>query len=205
MPWDVATPTAVATGKIGLSQSSLLDNQYLIMAVFYILLRYRGPWTNAETTFSNECVIRYGRVKNRFLCKELLLLLTIVFFLDSSQVLSFATWRTLVSQAHPQRKAVDWVCIPQQQYWIASRHDHSWPFSIVLLLLISPDQYEDATGQLMMLPSDIVLISDPEFKKWVEVYAKDEDKFYSDFAKAFSKLLELGVPFPAGKPWYQFW
>ena len=91
MPWDVATPTAVATGKIGLSQSSLLDNQYLIMAVFYILLRYRGPWTNAETTFSNECVLRYERVKNRFLCKELLLLLTIVFFLDSLQVLSFAT------------------------------------------------------------------------------------------------------------------
>jgi cytochrome c peroxidase len=68
-----------------------------------------------------------------------------------------------------------------------------------------PDQYEDSTGQLMMLPSDIALIADPAFKKWVEVYAKDEDKFYKDFAKAFGKLLELGVPFAAGKPWYQFW
>jgi len=68
-----------------------------------------------------------------------------------------------------------------------------------------PDQYEDASGQLMMLPSDLALVADPEFKKWVEIYAKDEDRFFKDFAKAFSKLLELGVPFPATKAWYQFW
>lgn len=68
-----------------------------------------------------------------------------------------------------------------------------------------PDQYEDATGKLMMLPSDIALIQDPSFRKIVELYAKDEDAFFKDFAKAFSKLLELGVPFPISKPWYQFW
>lgn len=68
-----------------------------------------------------------------------------------------------------------------------------------------PDQYEDATGNLMMLPSDIFLIADPSFKKWVEVYAKDEDKFFKDFASAFGKLLALGVPVGTGKPWYQFW
>eukprot|EP00586_Coscinodiscus_wailesii_P016581 CAMPEP_0172499860 /NCGR_PEP_ID=MMETSP1066-20121228/132009_1 /TAXON_ID=671091 /ORGANISM="Coscinodiscus wailesii, Strain CCMP2513" /LENGTH=315 /DNA_ID=CAMNT_0013273831 /DNA_START=57 /DNA_END=1001 /DNA_ORIENTATION=+ len=64
-----------------------------------------------------------------------------------------------------------------------------------------PDQFEDSTGQIMMLPSDMVLIHDPEFKKYVELYAKDEDAFFRDFAKAFAKLLELGVPFPAAKPW----
>jgi len=68
-----------------------------------------------------------------------------------------------------------------------------------------PDQYEDSTGKLMMLPSDIALIQDPAFKKYVELYAKDEDAFFKDFAKAFAKLLELGVPFPVGKPWWQFW
>ena len=52
----------------------------------------------------------------------------------------------------------------------------------------------------MMLPSDIALIKDPKFRRWVEVYAKDEDRFFVDFAKAFSKLLELGVPFAATKP-----
>ena len=44
-----------------------------------------------------------------------------------------------------------------------------------------PDQFEDSTGQLMMLPSDIYLIKDPEFKKWVEIYAKDEGRFNKDF------------------------
>lgn len=68
-----------------------------------------------------------------------------------------------------------------------------------------PDQFEDSTGKLMMLPSDMVLIRDPAFKKVVEIYAKDEDAFFKDFASAFSKLLELGVDFPSIKPWYQFW
>lgn len=68
-----------------------------------------------------------------------------------------------------------------------------------------PDQFEDSTGKLMMLPADIALILDPEFKKYVAMYAKDEDLFFKDFAKAFSKLLELGVPFSSIKPWYQFW
>ena len=54
-----------------------------------------------------------------------------------------------------------------------------------------------------MLPSDIAMVQDPEFKKYVEMYAKDEDLFFKDFAKAFAKLLELGVPF-AAKPWYKF-
>ena len=45
----------------------------------------------------------------------------------------------------------------------------------------------------MMLPTDLALISDPSFKKWVEVYAGDRDKFYEDFANVFAKLIELGV------------
>lgn len=56
-----------------------------------------------------------------------------------------------------------------------------------------PKQYEDADGELMMLPSDMALLWDPEMKKYVEMYAKDKDLFYKDFALAFSKLLELGV------------
>jgi catalase (peroxidase I) len=30
----------------------------------------------------------------------------------------------------------------------------------------------------MMLPIDLALIQEPAFRKWVEVYAKDEDKFF---------------------------
>jgi cytochrome c peroxidase len=75
-----------------------------------------------------------------------------------------------------------------------------------------PDQFEDSTGKLMMLPIDMALVLDPDFKKWVVAYAKNEELFFKEFASAFSKLLELGVPFPASstvtaapKPWYQFW
>ena len=60
-----------------------------------------------------------------------------------------------------------------------------------------PLQYEDSTGELMMLPADLALIKDPEFKKYVELYAKEQDVFFQDFSNAFAKLLELGVEFPS--------
>lgn len=56
-----------------------------------------------------------------------------------------------------------------------------------------PDQLEDPTGDLMMLPTDMALIDDPIFNKYVKIYAKDEDVFFKDFSAAFSKLLHLGV------------
>ena len=45
----------------------------------------------------------------------------------------------------------------------------------------------------MMLPTDIVLLQDKKFKKWVDVYAKDNAKFIKDFSAAFQKLNELGT------------
>ena len=38
------------------------------------------------------------------------------------------------------------------------------------------------------------LIWDRKFRPHVHAYAKDEALFFADFAKAFAKLLELGVP-----------
>lgn len=46
---------------------------------------------------------------------------------------------------------------------------------------------------LMMLPTDYSLTQDPEFRKWVEKYADDQDLFFDHFAKVFAKLIELGV------------
>ncbi|GMI22213.1 hypothetical protein TrCOL_g2993 [Triparma columacea] len=104
---------------------------------------YWGPWTNAETTFSNEYF--------RLLVEE--------------------EWK--LKKTHNGKK---WT---------------------------GPEQYEDKTGNLMMLPSDIAFIKDPKFAEIVKIYAKDEAAFFKDFGAAFSKLLELGVPFP--KPWWKFW
>jgi len=56
-----------------------------------------------------------------------------------------------------------------------------------------PRQFEDPTGEVMMLPTDLALTQDPSFKKWVELYAKDEKRFAQDFVQAFVKLQELGV------------
>merc|ERR1712146_514820 len=62
-----------------------------------------------------------------------------------------------------------------------------------------PAQFENPDGSLMMLPADMALLSDPDTKKYVELYAHDEAVFFKDFAAAFSKLMELGVDFPAPK------
>jgi cytochrome c peroxidase len=45
----------------------------------------------------------------------------------------------------------------------------------------------------MMLPTDLVLLQDKKFLKWVQVYGKDGNKFNDDFSKAFQKLEELGT------------
>lgn len=59
-----------------------------------------------------------------------------------------------------------------------------------------PMQFTDKTTKtLMMLPTDIALVKDKEFKKHVDRYAKDNDAFFKEFSEVFVKLLELGVPF----------
>jgi cytochrome c peroxidase len=92
-----------------------------------------GPWTNAETTFSNEY------------------------------------FRLLL-----------------EEKWTEKKTHKGKPWN-------GPLQYEASNGQIMMLPADLWLTQDPEFRKYVELYAKDEAVFFQDFAAAFRKLLELGV------------
>jgi len=55
-------------------------------------------------------------------------------------------------------------------------------------------QFKDNTGKnLMMLPTDMALIEDPEFKPIVEEFAESQESFFKEFAKAFQKLQESGV------------
>jgi len=59
-----------------------------------------------------------------------------------------------------------------------------------------PKQYEDKkTKSLMMLPTDMALVQDKQFRKYVELYARDSDAFFKDFSSVVVKLFELGVPF----------
>ncbi|KAH0978010.1 hypothetical protein GBA52_027729 [Prunus armeniaca] len=45
---------------------------------------------------------------------------------------------------------------------------------------------------LLKLPTDAALVEDPEFCKYVDLYAKDEDAFFRDYAESHKKLSELG-------------
>ncbi|KAH3681807.1 hypothetical protein WICPIJ_007246 [Wickerhamomyces pijperi] len=65
-----------------------------------------------------------------------------------------------------------------------------------------PFQYENK-DELMMLPTDMALVQDASMKKLVVEYAKDQEKFFKDFAPAFKKLLELGIDFKGNKT-YEF-
>lgn len=63
-------------------------------------------------------------------------------------------------------------------------------------MVLTTLQYEDKTTKtLMMLPTDMALVSDKSFKTYVDKYAKDNDLFFKDFAAVITKLFELGVPF----------
>ncbi|KAG8087720.1 hypothetical protein GUJ93_ZPchr0010g7604 [Zizania palustris] len=45
---------------------------------------------------------------------------------------------------------------------------------------------------LLKLPTDKALLEDPGFRHYVELYAKDEDTFFKDYAESHKKLSELG-------------
>jgi cytochrome c peroxidase len=52
---------------------------------------------------------------------------------------------------------------------------------------------EDSETELMMLPTDMALLSDEQFAVHVRRYAEDKEVFFQDFAKVFAKLIELGI------------
>jgi len=58
-----------------------------------------------------------------------------------------------------------------------------------------PPTFTDPKEEIIMLPADMCIIEDPSFKKWAEVYYKDEKRFFKDFSAAFQKLSELGCKF----------
>lgn len=61
---------------------------------------------------------------------------------------------------------------------------------------------DDQPG-IIMLPTDMALMTDEKMVPWVTLYAKDRKRWEADFAVAFCKLQELGVPaFQRGKPLY---
>ncbi|KAI3900699.1 hypothetical protein MKW92_003333 [Papaver armeniacum] len=48
------------------------------------------------------------------------------------------------------------------------------------------------TEGLLKLPTDKALLNDPKFRHYVQLYAKDENAFFRDYAASHKKLSELG-------------
>ncbi|XP_027076651.2 L-ascorbate peroxidase 3-like [Coffea arabica] len=56
----------------------------------------------------------------------------------------------------------------------------------------------DSEG-LLKLPTDKALVEDPEFRRFVEIYAKDQEAFFRDYAASHKKLSELGFNPPSSR------
>ncbi|KAI9808364.1 MAG: heme peroxidase [Phylliscum demangeonii] len=101
-----------------------------------------------------------------------------------------------VGRCHPDRSGFDgpWTFSPTvlTNDYYKLLLDEKWHYK----KWNGPKQFEDDKSKsLMMLPTDMVLIKDKEFRKHVDRYAKDIDTFFSEFRDVLVKLLELGVPF----------
>ncbi|KAH1099121.1 hypothetical protein J1N35_016042 [Gossypium stocksii] len=96
--------------------------------------------------------------------------------LSDKDIVALSGGHTL-GRAHPERSGFDgpWTSEPL-------KFDNSY---FVELL-------KGESEGLLKLPTDKALLDDPEFRKYVELYAKDEDAFFRDYAESHKKLSELG-------------
>ncbi|KAH1122657.1 hypothetical protein J1N35_005817 [Gossypium stocksii] len=96
--------------------------------------------------------------------------------LSGKDIVALSGGHTL-GRAHPERSGFDgpWTNEPL-------KFDNSY---FVELL-------KGESEGLLKLPTDIALMDDPDFREYVELYAKDEDEFFRDYAESHKKLSELG-------------
>uniref|UniRef100_A0A6P4A7X1 L-ascorbate peroxidase n=1 Tax=Ziziphus jujuba TaxID=326968 RepID=A0A6P4A7X1_ZIZJJ len=101
--------------------------------------------------------------------------------LSDKDIVALSGGHTL-GKAHPERSGFDgpWTREPL-------KFDNSY---FVELL-------EGESEGLLKLPTDIALLEDPVFRNYVELYAKDEDAFFNDYAVSHKKLSELGFTPPS--------
>ncbi|XP_008352433.1 L-ascorbate peroxidase 3-like [Malus domestica] len=62
------------------------------------------------------------------------------------------------------------------------------------------DLLKGETEGLLQLPTDKALVEDPVFRRYVELYARDNDAFFRDYAVSHKKLSELGFNPPSQRP-----
>ncbi|XP_022763060.1 L-ascorbate peroxidase 3-like [Durio zibethinus] len=96
--------------------------------------------------------------------------------LSDKDIVALSGGHTL-GRAHPERSGFDgpWTNEPL-------KFDNSYFLELL----------KGESEGLLKLPTDMALLDDPEFRRYVELYAKDEDAFFIDYAESHKKLSELG-------------
>ncbi|KAM7261209.1 hypothetical protein ACFE04_026684 [Oxalis oulophora] len=96
--------------------------------------------------------------------------------LSDKDIVALSGGHTL-GRAHSDRSGFDGA-------WTNNPHKFDNSYFVELL--------KGDTEGLIKFPTDKALVEDPELRKYVELYAKDEDVFFRDYAESHKKLSELG-------------
>ncbi|KAL9238393.1 hypothetical protein vseg_012821 [Gypsophila vaccaria] len=96
--------------------------------------------------------------------------------LSDKDIVALSGGHTL-GRAHPERSGFDgaWTQEPL-------KFDNSYFVELM----------KGESEGLLQLPTDKALLDDPVFRPYVELYAKDEEAFFRDYAASHKKLSELG-------------
>ncbi len=104
--------------------------------------------------------------------------------LSDKEIVALSGGHTL-GKAHPERSGFDGAWTEQPL-----KFDNSYFLELL----------KGESEGLLQLPTDKCLLEDPSFRSYVELYAKDEDAFFKDYAESHKKLSELGFRDPSSLP-----
>ncbi|CAI0445299.1 unnamed protein product [Linum tenue] len=173
---------------------------------------FDGPWTKEPLKFDNSYFVELLKGETEGLLK----LPTDNALLDDPAFRPFVelyakTYRTLSLspstfsfefqrfQSSPHLKDVFYRMGLSDKEIVALSGGHTldltWTFPVIIILFTADYFRELLKGEtegLLKLPTDNALLDDPAFRPFVELYAKDEDAFFKDYAAAHKRLSELG-------------
>ncbi|KAI0378973.1 heme peroxidase [Hypomontagnella monticulosa] len=166
------------------------------------------PWRGGRTDFTDESKVPpRGRLPDAAQGSDHLRHIFFRMGFDDQEIVALSGAHNL-GRCHTDRSGFEgkWVNNPtrfsNQYFKVLLANEKAWKRKrldngVEQFVYVEEDPDLQAEGEeveeLMMLPTDMALLSDPKFRPWVEKYAKDKDLFFDHFSKVFAKLMELGI------------